>query len=66
MRKPSQYHSDIQANIETAKDSLRAMSRMLSDWREFNQAATERVATASKWDTDERKKPRNHQPAQLS
>ena len=66
MRKPSQYHPDIQANIETAKNSLRAMSRMLSDWREFNQVATERLAIAGIWGSEERQSPRNSQPAQLS
>jgi hypothetical protein len=46
MRVPAQVFLDIEANVKEARASLAAMSRQLSRWKEFNEAAAIRLAAA--------------------
>jgi hypothetical protein len=47
MRTPAQVFLDIDTNIKEARAGLAAMSLQLSRWKEFNEAAAIRLATAS-------------------
>jgi hypothetical protein len=50
VRKASQAFIDMQANIKQARVHLYALSKLVADWREFNEAATTHLVSAAKWE----------------
>jgi hypothetical protein len=58
MPNPSQSSINMQQNISQARAQLLELSFLLAGWKAFNREARERLAIAQKWDSEERRSPK--------